>query len=358
MSLTAQTKSFPQDLRISASAPTRVNCGGTWDIPAFALPYTWARPATVNFAIHLRTQVCLSAARPGHLEITSPGNGVESFPMRDLPLNTRSGLIAAIVSTSGVDGVRVEVESQSPPQSGLGGSGSLAVALLAALARFSTLGSGRHISRSALVWQAHMIESSLGISLTGMQDQAAAAYGGANLWVWNYTDPRKPFSREQLVPARHLPGLSSHILVGYTGNQHHSSDVNREWLSDFLGGKNRKLWFLINQNTYDFAQALRDAKWRLAGQFLARESELRGNISTAMVPGHATGLLEQAVSAGCGARFAGAGGGGCVWAIGETDKIARLKEAWALQLGEMGGWLLPATVTARGVTVRVENQPL
>ncbi|MBF0302038.1 MAG: galactokinase, partial [Desulfamplus sp.] len=31
---------------------------------------------------------------------------------------------------------------------------------------------------------------------------------------------------------------------------------------------------------------------------------------------------------GCGARFTGAGGGGCLWAIGEKSNIAALKNGW------------------------------
>ena len=39
-------------------------------------------------------------------------------------------------------------------------------------------------------------------------------------------------------------------------------------------------------------------------------------------------LVDSAVKNGCGARFTGAGGGGCIWAVGEMGKIDRLREAW------------------------------
>jgi D-glycero-alpha-D-manno-heptose-7-phosphate kinase len=39
-------------------------------------------------------------------------------------------------------------------------------------------------------------------------------------------------------------------------------------------------------------------------------------------------MVGQAEQAGCGSRFAGAGAGGSLWAIGETRNIQRLKEVW------------------------------
>lgn len=39
-------------------------------------------------------------------------------------------------------------------------------------------------------------------------------------------------------------------------------------------------------------------------------------------------LIDQAIRAGCGARFAGAGAGGSVWALGGMENIQRLKEIW------------------------------
>ncbi len=39
-------------------------------------------------------------------------------------------------------------------------------------------------------------------------------------------------------------------------------------------------------------------------------------------------LVGQAERAGCGARFAGAGAGGSLWAIGGKKNIERLGEKW------------------------------
>jgi D-glycero-alpha-D-manno-heptose-7-phosphate kinase len=61
-------------------------------------------------------------------------------------------------------------------------------------------------------------------------------------------------------------------------------------------------------------------------------------------------LAAAAIEAGCGARFTGAGGGGCLWAIGAADAVAVLKPIWAKMLsGRPTAGLLACCVDASGV---------
>jgi D-glycero-alpha-D-manno-heptose-7-phosphate kinase len=39
-------------------------------------------------------------------------------------------------------------------------------------------------------------------------------------------------------------------------------------------------------------------------------------------------LIDQAVRTGCGARFAGAGAGGSIWAVGMMKNIRHLRTLW------------------------------
>ena len=39
-------------------------------------------------------------------------------------------------------------------------------------------------------------------------------------------------------------------------------------------------------------------------------------------------LVNSAVENNCGARLTGAGGGGCIWALGEFEDIDKLKLIW------------------------------
>ncbi len=40
-------------------------------------------------------------------------------------------------------------------------------------------------------------------------------------------------------------------------------------------------------------------------------------------------LFERAVDFNCSARFTGAGGGGCIWAIGDAAHIQHLEPEWS-----------------------------
>jgi D-glycero-alpha-D-manno-heptose-7-phosphate kinase len=59
-------------------------------------------------------------------------------------------------------------------------------------------------------------------------------------------------------------------------------------------------------------------------------------------------LAAAAVETSCGARFTGAGGGGCMWALGEAGNIARLRSKWAKHLA--------ARPSAGLLDCRVDNQ--
>ena len=68
-------------------------------------------------------------------------------------------------------------------------------------------------------------------------------------------------------------------------------------------------------------------------------------------------LVKSAVALGCGARFTGAGGGGCIWALGEPDDINDLKHSWQGTLsGTSEGCLLSNTVDPYGLQVTSGHQ--
>ena len=63
-------------------------------------------------------------------------------------------------------------------------------------------------------------------------------------------------------------------------------------------------------------------------------------------------LWHAAKSEGCGARFTGAGGGGCLWAIGEETDINKLKTQWEKILDPIdGAMLLDAAIDPKGIFV-------
>jgi len=87
-----------------------------------------------------------------------------------------------------------------------------------------------------------------------------------------------------------------------------------------------------------------------AARLMNRETALRRELTPEVLDGMGEALVDMAIAHRCGARFAGAGGGGCLWALGEGEAIRRLRPAWEELLGRRAGAvLLPAGIAARGV---------
>lgn len=329
-----------------ASAPCRIDCGGTWDLRAFCLPFHQVRPTTVNIAIGLRTHVRLSSFRTGWTRVTSREFLVEEYPGSEAPFDTPLGLIFAISNYFGVTGVEINVDSESPPRSALGGSGALGVAVVTAFSKlYETIGSAK-LSRDAVIELAFSIEDGVSVSLTGRQDQAAASYGGVNQWIWGKDGK---YERIELLKREQASAVEPRLLIAYCGVTHDSVDVNGAWVSGFLGGRNRSLWFEMNQITANFGAAISKQDWTSAAKLLRAETELRQTVTPEVLVPTTQALFDAAVARDCGARFTGAGGGGCMWAIGELDSIASLREAWSSILASAkGARLLPARVDFEG----------
>lgn len=337
---------------VIASAPCRVDCGGTWDLKAFSLPYHHIEPTTVNIALDIRTTVRLSAHEDGWTRVLSRGFKPEAFQSLDAPFTTPLGFVFAVATYFNVTGLQIEIESASPPRSALGGSGVVGVALIHALSLAMVRFGHEPLTREATVKLACAIEDGLSVSLCGMQDQAAAAFGGVNKWVWR---PDGGLARDELAQVTKLDEFGRHLLVAYCGSTHDSVDVNARWVHGFAEGRHRGVWFEINDLTTQLAEELRYCNWSKAARTLARETELRRTLTPEVLVGVMEPLIQIAEGNNCGARFAGAGGGGCVWALGEQDDIRRLEMVWLEQLARVqDARLLPAHPD--GVGVREEHR--
>ena len=89
-----------------------------------------------------------------------------------------------------------------------------------------------------------------------------------------------------------------------------------------------------------------------AADAMNRETAIRKAMTPQVLDDMGDRLAEAAIDAGCGARFTGAGGGGCMWAIGAADAVAALKPVWAKILtGRPTAGLLACRVDTRGVMV-------
>lgn len=336
---------------VESSAPCRVDFGGMWDAKALALIGHHVKPQTINIALNLRTQVSLESYIPDYIKVSAKGFADEESHISQLPFDTPLGLIFAICYFFRISGVYIRISSSFPNRSGLGGSGTVAVALIDVIIKALKLGNVKSaFSLKEIVELAHEIEDGLRLSFTGLQDQAAAAYGGANIWSWHYENRALLFKRKILWNLEQIKDANKHILVAYTGLARSSNEMNLRSMQSFFYGANREKWITLNELTKEFGDTLQRQDWSSAVRVMQEEVAIRKSINPEVLTPELENFIKVANQNHCGARFAGAGRGGCVWAIGEEHQIRTLSESWyQLANKTRGAYLLKANVEAVGL---------
>src|SRR5262245_58674700 len=167
---------------IRASAPLRISfVGGGTDFPHYFERHGGAVvSATIDHAAHVRIvprtdrQVWIRSLDHGHLVAHHLERGPDYNGVMDLPK-------AAIERLGVPTGVDVDIASDAPPGSGLGGSSALVTACVGALAMLLD----RAMTPRQVAEISYAIErEDLGIA-GGWQDQYASAFGGFNLFEFD-----------------------------------------------------------------------------------------------------------------------------------------------------------------------------
>jgi D-glycero-alpha-D-manno-heptose-7-phosphate kinase len=333
---------------VEASAPCRIDAGGTWDIKAMALPCEKIEPTTINTALNLRTSVHLCPFDDGWMKVTSEGFSRGAvFRRNQFSFKPPFGLFFGAAAHFDAHGLEVKIKSDSPVKSALGGSSTALVALIKALSKVT--GTTR-ISRKTLLHLAYALEDGISGGNCGLQDQAAAVYGGLSQWKWRYGRESAPFERIPLLDRAGEQEFSRRLLVAYSGKSHVSATTNRRWIKGFLTGRTREGWIHANEIVHRIAKAIRRQNWRQVALGLREEMALRKRLTPEALIPITEKLIHEAEKMGCGARFAGAGAGGSIWAIGPLRSVQQLRAVWADALGPIDhARILDCEIDPRGV---------
>ena len=351
--MTDKLKRILEKKPIEASAPCRIDMGGTLDIRTFYYPLRHLSPCTFNIAVGLRTRVRLLPYHNQRIKISSKGFESAEFPIDQAPFVHPLGLMFAIAVYFNAQNIHVQIESPSPPRSALGGSSAAAVALIAAFSKLMELAaSNKPLSRPQIAVLAHGLEESVAGVPCGFQDQLAAIYGGVNAWIWPTSIQRPQFTKKVVLQKRLHKTFEKHLLLAYCGRPHASKDINSRWVQQFLSGKFRHLWSEIVSCTRRFVAAVADRNYLLAAELMNRETAIRQKMTPDVLDEIGILLTEAAVAHNCGARFTGAGGGGCIWALGDVKHIDSLRPVWEEILSsENEGFLLDLKIDSQGLVV-------
>ncbi len=346
-------KRFKQILEINpieTSSPCRIDMGGTLDISTFYYPLMYLSPCTFNMAIGLRTRVKLLPYTKNRVKISSTGFNSVEYPLAEAPFDHPLGLMFAIAAYFRAEGVHILIDSASPPRSALGGSSVAAVALVGAFSKLSGPSELVPPSRQKIALLAQHIETLVAGAPCGLQDQLAAVYGGVNAWYWRPGIRGSVFVKKTIVKKNRHKSIEDCLLLAYCGIPHESLNINDKWRKQFISGKYRGYWEEIVGFTHRFIAALSNNDIRNACHWMNKETEIRRKMTPDVLDDLGDQLVGSAQNCNCGARFSGAGGGGCLWAIGAKKNIKTLKKQWEDILSERDtACLLEAKIDGRGL---------
>ena len=354
--MTNQIREILAETPIEASAPCRIDMGGTLDLSTFYLPLRRYSPCTFNMALGLKTFVRIEAWEKGGTQVVSKGFEQCRFFLEKAPFDHPLGLMFATANFFEADGVRIVIESSSPPRSALGGSSAAAVALIAAFSKAAEMSGGKSRSRKQIALLAHALEASVAGVPCGLQDHLSAVFGGIHAWHWPGEFDVSRYRRERIVPSKCYREVSQHVLVAYCGIPHESRSLNSEWVKQFLAGRHRKKWIEICSCTQKFVDAMKDLNYKRAAHYMNKEVALRRRMTPWVLDAVGKKLTAAAEANDCGARFTGAGGGGCIWALGEIENVDTLRGIWEKILKKRkDAIMLDFRIDHDGVMVRKTN---
>ena len=335
---------------VEASAPCRIDMGGTLDLSTFYIPLHHLGPCTFNVALDLRTTARIMPFDQGRIKVSSLGFESLVVNSDEAPFHHPLGLMLAVAAYFQADGVHIDIQSASPPRSALGGSSVAAVALIGAFSKALAKIGGILLPPGSIAMLAHAIEQSVAGVPCGLQDQLAAAFGGVNGWHWKADPSAPPFEQELVVPLSDCHAFSGHLMVAYCGVPHVSKDINGTWVRQFAAGQHRRIWHRIIDCSRQFISAVSEGSYEEAQALMNEETELRRQLTPEVLDDMGAALVTAARKHNCGARFTGAGGGGCLWALGRPERIGRLRPAWSEILAQReAAKILETRVDTRGL---------
>jgi D-glycero-alpha-D-manno-heptose-7-phosphate kinase len=336
-------------MKIQAQSPTRIDlAGGTLDIWPLYLFHEGA--LTVNCAIsrYARCTIDVEKSTKRITLISTDTRRRETFAsFADLSRskNYKLPLLAHLVKLFEPKfGFTLTTDSEAPAGAGIGGSSAMAVAICAALDKFTNAGHSRvdwiHISRDA--------EAMVILVPTGTQDHYPPAFGGTSAI---HLRAGGEFREALKVDAS---DLESRLVVCYTGKPRQSGINNWEVFQAQINGDKKITHNLaeISSIAQQLRIAILRADWNEVGKLVREEWTARRrnlpNISTPVIDNIISAARKNGALAG---KVCGAGGGGCVTLLIDPPARERVEAA----VRGAGGEILPMYIDRHGVRVKVSR---
>jgi D-glycero-alpha-D-manno-heptose-7-phosphate kinase len=328
---------------IRAKAPLRISFGGGGtDLPHW---YEKHGGAVFSATINRYAYVTLYPRDDGAIRIRSVDMGylvqyhVEGSPIYDGILDLAKAAIHRLGATRGMD---IDVRSDAPAGSGLGGSSALTAAVIGAVANYTS----QSLDRYDLAEMNFEIERHDLRIAGGKQDQYATTFGNFNLI--EFAADRVLVNPLNL--SRDLVNdLESHLLLCYTGRVRADLGLVSKQVQMCEQGRLesqeglRRLYKLA----FDMKAAVLRGRLGEFGEMLHEAYVNKKRMNPEVAAGTiADTLYEKALAHGAtGGKLLGAGGGGYLLLYCETDKQHEVRQA----LQALGGQFTDFAFDGRGL---------
>lgn len=222
-----------------------------------------------------------------------------------------------------------------PPSSGLGTSGALRAAYIAA-------SNPKLIEdKSGLIRRVHMFENQVLGQRAGFQDEAAAIYGGVKYWEFKESGGIL-YTNIPIEKARHL---QDRIVIVDTGASHLSSNIHELVFGPGNYERNMGNLFRMKEIAREMKNSIADEKEikRLINETWILQRNLHESIETDLMKE----LQKKLKGKYLAARATGAGGGGCmIFYTQDKKELAR-----AVNGLEIGARVLPFEFDYKGLVI-------
>ena len=331
---------------IRATAPLRISfVGGGTDFPHYYERHGGAvLSATIDHAAHVTLtpradrHVRIRSLDLGHLVEFHLGAGPVYDGVMDLPK-------AAIERIGVQTGVDVDIVSDAPPGSGLGGSTALVTACVGALAMLAD----RRYSPGEVAALSYAIEREDLAIVGGWQDQYAAAFGGFNLIEFSAEGVSvRPLDLSETA----LTSLRSNLLLCYTGHVRTDLGLIDTQIELFEQGREDTIVGMkqLHAMAYEMRSEIEAGDVARIGPLLREAFESKKLMNPHIADGTPIeALLALAHEAGAtGGKICGAGGGGYLLLACAPERHDQVRRT----LEERGAQFADFSFRAHGVEAR------
>jgi len=323
---------------IFSRAPVRICDIGGWTD-------TWYCPngAVFNICVDLYSYVRIVPSINKSITIISENLNLQTEinNLDKIEYDGKLDLLKSAVKRMGIKkGAKIYVRTEAPPGCGTGTSASVAVALIAALAKFSET----KLKPEDIASLAHKLEVEELKLESGVQDQYAAAFGGINFMDISY--PSVEVSPLSLSNEK-ICELESQLILVFLSSRS-SSEMHKAVIENYKQNDKKTIqsFEIIKKCARDMRKAIKSKDLAYMGELMNKNWETQKNLHSLMTNptiGRAEHISNS--NGALGFKLNGAGGGGSATILAGIGNEYTLKR----KLTEAGFQILPTKLDFKGV---------